>query len=39
MDQWAFDIATGRCLVDSETRAKTYPVKIKDDDVVVKYKD
>ena len=37
--QWAFDIATGRCLVDSEIRAKTYPVKIKGDDVVVEYED
>ena len=37
--QWAFDIATGRCLVDPEIRAKTYPVKIKDDDVVVEYED
>ena len=37
--QWAFDIATGRCLVDSEIRAKTYPVKIKGDDVVVGYED
>ena len=37
--QWAFDIATGRCLADSEIRAKTYPVKIKGDDVVVEYED
>ena len=37
--QWAFDIATGRCLVDPEIRAKTYPVKIKGDDIVVEYED
>ena len=35
--QWPFEIATGRCLVNSEVRVATYPVKIKGDDVVVKY--
>ena len=37
--QWAFDIATGRCLVDPEIRAKTYPVKVKGDNLVVEYEE
>ena len=35
--QWPFEIATGRCLVASEVRVATYPVKIRGDDVVVEY--
>ena len=35
--QWAFEIATGRCLVDPEVRVATYPVKIDGDDVVVEF--
>ena len=35
--QWAFDIASGRCLVNPRLRAKTYPVKIDGDDIVVEY--
>ena len=35
--QWAFEIATGRCLVDPKLRVATYPVKIDGDDVVVEY--
>ena len=34
---WPFEIATGRCLVDSEVLVKTYPVKIDGDNVVVEY--
>ena len=37
--QWAFEITTGRCLVDPEVRVKTYPVKIEGDEVVVTYDD
>ena len=36
-DQWSFDIASGRCLVNPRIRAKTYPVKIDGDDIVVEY--
>jgi len=35
--QWAFEIASGRCLVNPRIRAKTYPVKIDGDDIVVEY--
>ncbi len=35
--QRAFDIASGRCLVNPRLRAKTYPVKIDGDDIVVEY--
>ena len=33
--QWAFEIDTGRCLVDPKVRVKTYPVRIEGDDVIV----
>ena len=36
---WAFDITDGRCLSDRTVRAKTYPVVIDGDDVVVEYAD
>ncbi|MDQ2786806.1 MAG: Rieske (2Fe-2S) protein [Chloroflexota bacterium] len=32
---WEFEIATGRCLVDTKAHAKTYPVVIEDGEVVV----
>lgn len=32
---WEFEIATGRCLVDSKARVKTYPVVIEDGQIVV----
>jgi len=32
---WEFEIATGRCLVDSAMRVKTYPTSIEDGWVVV----
>ena len=32
---WEFEIATGRALVDPNVRARTYPVKIDDGNVVV----
>lgn len=32
---WEFEIATGRCLVDSRARVKTYPVVIEDGQIVV----
>ena len=32
---WEFEIATGRCLVDSRARVKTYPVHVEEDRVVV----
>ena len=35
--QWAFEIATGRCLVNPRIQVKTYPVRIDGDDVVVEY--
>lgn len=34
---WPFEIATGRCLVDSELRVKTYPVRVDGDEVVVEF--
>ena len=37
--QCAFEIATGRCLVDPEVHVKTYPVTIDGEDVVVEYED
>jgi len=37
--QWAFEITTGRCLVDPKISVKTYPVKIEGDEVVVTYDD
>ena len=33
--QWPFEIATGRCLVDSNVRVKTYPVRIDGNDIIV----
>jgi nitrite reductase (NADH) small subunit len=35
--QWAFEISTGRCLVDPNRRVATYPVKVDGEDVVVEY--
>jgi nitrite reductase (NADH) small subunit len=33
--KWEFDIASGRCLVDSRLRVRRYRVRLEDDDVVV----
>ncbi|MEM7538550.1 MAG: Rieske (2Fe-2S) protein [Chloroflexota bacterium] len=32
---WAFDIATGQCLVEPTMRVKTYPIRIEGDDIIV----
>lgn len=32
---WEFEIRTGRCLVDPTVRAKTYPVIVRDGEVIV----
>ena len=32
---WEFEIATGRCLVDSKARVKTYPVVVEAGQIVV----
>ena len=32
---WEFEITTGRALVDSRVRARTYPVTVEDGDVVM----
>ena len=32
---WEFEIASGQCLVDDRTRARTYPVTVEDGQVVV----
>ena len=32
---WAFDIATGQCLVDPAIRVKTYPIRVVGDDLIV----
>ena len=37
--QWEYEIATGRCLVDSRVHAKTYPVKIENGHIIVEYDD
>lgn len=37
--QWEFEIATGRCLVDSEIHAKTYQVIVKKGKIIVEYDD
>ena len=37
--QWPFEIATGRCLVDSDVRVKTYPVHVDGNDIVVNLDD
>lgn len=37
--QWEYEIATGRCLVEPELYVKTYPVKVKDNQIVVEYTD
>ena len=37
--QWPFEIATGRCLVDSNVRVKTYPVRKIGTDIVVELDD
>jgi nitrite reductase/ring-hydroxylating ferredoxin subunit len=36
---WEFEIPTGRCLVDSRVRVKTYPVKVEGDLIVVEYEE
>lgn len=36
---WEFEIATGRCLVDSHVHAKTYPVTVEQGNLVVEYDD
>ena len=33
--QWEFDLRTGKALYDSRLRAKTYPVTIEEDDIVL----
>ncbi len=32
---WEFDITTGQAIVDPKVRARTYPVSVEDDEVVV----
>ncbi len=32
---WQFDIATGQCLVDPDTRVKTYAIIVDGDDLIV----
>jgi nitrite reductase/ring-hydroxylating ferredoxin subunit len=32
---WEFDIATGRALVDPRLRARTYPVTVEGEEIVV----
>jgi nitrite reductase/ring-hydroxylating ferredoxin subunit len=32
---WEFEIATGQCLIDPKTRARTYPVTVEEGQVVV----
>ncbi|MDP9400842.1 MAG: Rieske (2Fe-2S) protein [Actinomycetota bacterium] len=32
---WEFDIATGQALVDPRVRARSYPVAVEDDEVVI----
>ena len=32
---WQFDIATGQCLVDPDTRVKTYPIVVDGEDLIV----
>lgn len=32
---WEFDITTGRCLVDDNVRARTYPASVEDGDVII----
>ena len=34
---WEFEIATGVCLVDPKVRVKTYPVIVKDGEIIVQY--
>jgi nitrite reductase/ring-hydroxylating ferredoxin subunit len=34
---WEFDVTTGRCLVDSEARIRTYPVLVEEGQIVVEY--
>lgn len=33
--QWAFEIATGRCLLNPRLRVATYPVRTDGDDLIV----
>jgi nitrite reductase/ring-hydroxylating ferredoxin subunit len=35
MHAWAFDLRTGRCLVDPKLRVKTYPVSVENGRVLV----
>ena len=37
--QWEFEIATGRCLVDSEIHAKAYQVIVTGGKIIVEYDD
>ncbi len=37
--QWAFEISTGRCLLDPQIRVATYPVRIEGHEVVVEFED
>ncbi len=36
---WEFEIRTGRCLVDPTMRVKTYPVLVRDGEVIVQVED
>ena len=36
---WEFEIRTGRCLVDASVRVKTYPVTVRDGEVIVQVED
>jgi nitrite reductase (NADH) small subunit len=36
---WEFDIPTGACLVDPSVRVKTYPVVVRDGEIIVQYED
>ncbi len=37
--QWAFEIATGRCLQDSDASLTTFPVEIDGDHLIVEYEE
>jgi nitrite reductase/ring-hydroxylating ferredoxin subunit len=34
---WEFDLTTGACLVDDAVRVKTYPVVVRDGEIIVQY--
>ena len=36
---WEFEIRTGRCLVDASVRVKTYPVTVRNGEVIVQVED